>query len=76
MVAALPPIPDGTCNSDIANDMVNDMLSTAAELAPRSERPHRVCARGPAWRLRLTEYDNRERRRGGTYAQNPAHFPP
>ena len=39
MVAALPPIPDGTCNSDIANDMVNAMLSTAAELAPRSERP-------------------------------------
>ena len=39
MVAALPPIPDGTCISNIAIDMANAMLSTAAELAPRSKRP-------------------------------------
>ena len=39
MVAALLPIPDGTCISDIATDMANDMLSTAAEQAPRSKRP-------------------------------------
>ena len=39
MVAALPPIPDGTCISDIAIDMADVMLSIAAELAPRSERP-------------------------------------
>ena len=39
MVAALPPIPDGTCISDIATDMAGVMLSTVAELAPRSKRP-------------------------------------
>ena len=36
---ALPPIPDGTCISDIATDMAEVMLSTAADLVPRSKRP-------------------------------------
>ena len=40
MVDALPPIPDGACISDIATDMADVMLSTAADLAPRSKRPH------------------------------------
>ena len=39
MVDALPPIPDGTCISDIAIDMADVMLSTTAELVPRSKRP-------------------------------------
>ena len=39
MVTALPPIPDGTCISDIATDMADVMLSTAAELVPRPKRP-------------------------------------
>ena len=39
MVAALPPIPDVTCINDIATDMADVMLPTAAELAPRSKRP-------------------------------------
>ena len=39
MVDALPPIPDGTCIGDIATDMADVMLSTAAELVPRSKRP-------------------------------------
>ena len=39
MVDALPPIPDGTCISGIATDMDDVMLSTAAELVPRSKRP-------------------------------------
>ena len=39
MVDALPPIPDGTCISDIATDMADVMLSTAAELVPCSKRP-------------------------------------
>ena len=39
MVAALPPIPDGNCISDIATDMADVMISTAAELAPRFKRP-------------------------------------
>ena len=39
MVAALPPIPDGTCISDIATDMVDVMLFTPVELVPRSKRP-------------------------------------
>ena len=37
--AALPSIPNGTCIGDIAADMVDVMLSIAAELAPRSKRP-------------------------------------
>ena len=39
MVDALPPIPDGTCICDIATDMADVMLSTAAELVPHSKRP-------------------------------------
>ena len=39
MVDALPTIPDGTCISDIATDMAEVMLSTAADLVPRSKRP-------------------------------------
>ena len=39
MVEALPPIPDGTCISDIATDMADIMLSSAVELVPRSKRP-------------------------------------
>ena len=39
MADALPPIPDGTCISDIATDMADVILSTAAELVPRSKRP-------------------------------------
>ena len=38
MVDALPRILDGTCISDIAIDMADDMFSTAAELVPRSKR--------------------------------------
>ena len=38
MVDALPPIPDGTCISDIATDMADVMLFTAAELVPRYKR--------------------------------------
>ena len=61
MVAVLPPIPDDTYISDIATDVAEVMLSTAAELAPRSKHPRRAqgwCA-GPgietemnaAWQL-------------------------
>ena len=39
MVDALPPIPDGTCINGIATDMADVMLSTAAEMVPRSKRP-------------------------------------
>ena len=39
MVDALPPIPDDTCISNIATDMADVMLSTAAELVPRPKRP-------------------------------------
>ena len=39
IVDALPPVPDGTCINDIATDMATVMLSTAAELVPRSKRP-------------------------------------
>ena len=38
-IAALSPISDGTCISDIATVMANVMLSTAAELVTRSKRP-------------------------------------
>ena len=39
MVAALPPIPDDTCISDITIDIVDVMFSTAAKLVPRSKHP-------------------------------------
>ena len=39
IVDALPPIPDGTCIGDIAIDMADVVLSTAAELVPRSKHP-------------------------------------
>ena len=39
MVAARPPIPDGTCSSNIATNMAEVIFSTAAELVPRSKRP-------------------------------------
>ena len=57
MVDALPPIPDGTCIGDIATDMVDVMLSTAAELVPRSKRPRGVqgwCA-GPGVEAEINE---------------------
>ena len=55
IVAALPRIHDGTCSSDIAIDMADAMLPTAAELvrtALSARVEHRVGARGPVWRLR------------------------
>ena len=39
MVAALPPIPNDTCISDITTNMADVMLFTAAKLSPRSKRP-------------------------------------
>ena len=39
MFDALPPTPDGTCISDIATDMADVILSTAAKLVPRSKCP-------------------------------------
>ena len=39
MIAALLPNPDGTCTSDIATDMADVVLSTAAKLAWRSKHP-------------------------------------
>ena len=52
IVAALALIPDGTCISDIATNMADVMLSTPAELVPRSKCPRGVGARGPVWKLR------------------------
>ena len=49
MIDALPPIHHGTCIGDITTNMADVMLSTAAELVPRSKRPRgaqRWCA-GP-----------------------------
>ena len=57
MVAPQPPTADGTCISDIATDMADIMLSTATELAPRSERPRgaqRWCA-GPGVEAEMDE---------------------
>ena len=39
MVDTLLPISDSTCIGDTATDMADAMLSTAAELVPRSKRP-------------------------------------
>ena len=56
MVDALPPIPGGTCISNIATDMAEVMLSTAADLIPRSKRPRGAqgwCA-GPGVEAEMT----------------------
>ena len=39
IIVTLLAIPDGTCISDVATDMTDVMLSTAAEPAPPSKRP-------------------------------------
>ena len=72
VLAALPSTPDNTCVRNIATEMADVMFSTAANwhraLSARAE--HRAGAQGPVWRLRQTQHGNRDRRRGGTYAQN------
>ena len=66
MVDALPPIPDGTCISDIATDMTDVMRFTAAELVPRSKRPRGAqgwCA-GPGVEAEMNAaWQQREQRR-------------
>ena len=72
MVAALPPISDNPCISDIATDVADVMLSIATELAPRSKRPRGAqgwCA-GPRVEAEMNA-EWQQRRRGGAYAQNP-----
>ena len=72
MVGALPPIPDGTCIGDIATDMADVMLSTAAELVPRSKRPRGAqgwCA-GPGVEAELNAaWQQREDARGHLRAE-------
>ena len=53
MVDALPPIPDGTCIGDIATDMADVMLSTAADWyrALCAHAEHGIGARGQVWKL-------------------------
>ena len=67
MVDALPPIPNGTCIGDIATDMTYVMLSTGAELVPRSKRTRGAqgwCA-GPGVEAEMNVgwYQRREARR-------------
>ena len=76
MVASLPPIYDGTCFRDIATDMVDVILSTAAELAPRFKPPRGAqgwCA-GPGMKAAMnTTCQQREeasRRLGGESFNN------
>ena len=75
MIDALPPIPDGTCISDIATDMADVMLSTAAELgrALSAHAEHRVDARGPVWNERsiATERGGEETPTRKTLQQQP-----
>ena len=54
VVDALPPIPDGTCISDIATDMADVMIPLRPNWysALSAHAEHRVGARGPVWKLR------------------------
>ena len=66
--ALLPQIPGITCISGIATKMADVMLSTARRtenriLSARAE--HRVGARVLVWRIRPTQYANRERSEEG-----------
>ena len=54
MVDAQPPFPNGTCISDIATDMADIMLSTAAEMVQcffSAHAKHKVGARDQVWKL-------------------------
>ena len=66
MVDALLPIPDGPCISNIATDMADVMLSTSAELVPRSKHPRGAqgwCA-GPGVEAEMnTAFQQREEAR-------------
>ena len=65
MIAALPPNPNGTCTSDIATNMADVVLYTAAELAWRSKRPRRSqgwCA-GPDVDAEMNRKQRKEARR-------------
>ena len=72
MVAALPAIPDSTCISGI---LPPTWPASCFPLRPSWYRSlgvradHRIGTWGPVWRLRGTQHGNRERRRGGAYAQ-------
>ena len=68
IVDALPPIPDGSyIISDIATDMAEVMLSTAAKLVPRFKRPRGAqgwCA-GPGVEAEMNAaWQQREEARG------------
>ena len=68
--AALPPIPNGTCISDIAADTADVMLSIAPELAPRSKRPRGAqswCADGVQAEMNAA-WQQREEARGSLRA--------
>ena len=70
MVAALPPMPDGTCISDTATDMADVKLFTAAELIPRSKRPRGAqgwCA-GPGVEAEMNAWQQREEARRHLHA--------
>ena len=61
VVAAMPPIPNGTCIGNIVTDMAHVLLSTAVELECALSAPaeNRVGARGQKWKLRGTQHGNR-----------------
>ena len=69
--ATVPLIPDNSCISDIAIDMADAMLPTAAELIPHSSAraEYRVGAWVLMWKLIWTSHGNRERGREDAYAQ-------
>ena len=62
--ASVTPPPTRTTSCFSLRPDWHRAVSTRAE--------HRVGARGPVWSLRRTQHDNRERRRGGDYANNPS----
>ena len=72
MADAQPPIPDSTCISDIATDMVDVMLSTAAEILSRSKRPRvaRSWCVGPSVEAEMNEaWQYREKARRNLCAE-------
>ena len=76
MVATLPPVPDGTYTSNIATDMANVLLFTAAELAPRLKCPRGAkswCA-GPGVKAEMkATWQKREEARRYLRAEPPQH---
>ena len=73
MIAGLPSTSDVTCISNVANHIADVMLSTPAELAPRSKRPRgaHCCCASPGVKAEMNAtWQQREEAKGRLRAES------